>query len=117
MGEKVLPISSDIFSTWLFHFQEVVTWYSRKNNGGRDGIRTHDLWLRRPTLYPAELPARFEMVVNIELLSAASCKAYLLPENRKRFQAKLPCSDKLNQLTAYSTTPDNTPRGKHAWEI
>ena len=25
--------------------------------GGRDGIRTHDLWLRRPTLYPAELPA------------------------------------------------------------
>ena len=25
--------------------------------GGRDGIRTHDLRLRRPTLYPAELPA------------------------------------------------------------
>jgi hypothetical protein len=26
--------------------------------GGRGGIRTRDLWLRRPTLYPAELPAR-----------------------------------------------------------
>ncbi len=25
--------------------------------GTPDGIRTHDLWLRRPTLYPAELPA------------------------------------------------------------
>lgn len=23
--------------------------------GTADGIRTHDLWLRRPTLYPAEL--------------------------------------------------------------
>lgn len=29
--------------------------------GGRGGIRTHDLWLRRPTLYPAELPARSEL--------------------------------------------------------
>ena len=27
--------------------------------GGQCGIRTHDLWLRRPTLYPAELIARF----------------------------------------------------------
>ncbi len=27
--------------------------------GGRGGIRTRDLRLRRPTLYPAELPARF----------------------------------------------------------
>lgn len=27
-------------------------------NGGRSGNRTHDLWLRRPTLYPSELPAR-----------------------------------------------------------
>lgn len=26
--------------------------------GGRGGIRTRDLRLRRPTLYPAELPAR-----------------------------------------------------------
>ena len=26
--------------------------------GGRSGIRTLDLWLRRPTLYPAELTAR-----------------------------------------------------------
>ena len=25
--------------------------------GTPDGIRTHDLWLRRPTLYPAELLA------------------------------------------------------------
>ena len=25
--------------------------------GGRSGDRTHDLWLRRPTLYPTELPA------------------------------------------------------------
>src|SRR5581483_800456 len=25
--------------------------------GGRRGIRTHDLWLRRPTLYPSELVA------------------------------------------------------------
>ncbi len=25
--------------------------------GGRDGIRTHDPWLRRPVLYPTELPA------------------------------------------------------------
>ena len=25
--------------------------------GGRGGIRTRGLWLRRPTLYPAELPA------------------------------------------------------------
>ena len=24
--------------------------------GERGGIRTRDLWLRRPTLYPAELP-------------------------------------------------------------
>ena len=28
-----------------------------KENGGRCGIRTHDLWLRRPTLYPTELIA------------------------------------------------------------
>ena len=28
-------------------------------NGGRGGIRTRDLRLRRPTLYPAELPARY----------------------------------------------------------
>ena len=27
--------------------------------GGRGGIRTRGLWLRRPTLYPAELPAHF----------------------------------------------------------
>ena len=27
------------------------------SNGERSGIRTHGLWLRRPTLYPAELPA------------------------------------------------------------
>ena len=27
------------------------------SSGERSGIRTHDLWLRRPTLYPAELPA------------------------------------------------------------
>ncbi len=26
-------------------------------NGALGGIRTHDLWLRRPTLYPAELRA------------------------------------------------------------
>ncbi len=25
--------------------------------GGRGGIRTRDPWLRRPVLYPAELPA------------------------------------------------------------
>ena len=25
-------------------------------NGGRGGIRTRGLWLRRPTLYPTELP-------------------------------------------------------------
>ena len=29
-------------------------------NGGRDGIRTHDPWLRRPVLYPTELPARMK---------------------------------------------------------
>ncbi|CCG09408.1 Serine/threonine protein kinase [Pararhodospirillum photometricum DSM 122] len=29
-------------------------------NGASGGIRTHDLWLRRPTLYPAELRARRE---------------------------------------------------------
>ena len=29
-----------------------------ERNGERSGIRTHDLWLRRPTLYPAELRAR-----------------------------------------------------------
>ena len=27
------------------------------------GIRTHDLWLRRPTLYPAELRARIHVVL------------------------------------------------------
>ena len=27
--------------------------------GGRGGIRTRDLRLRRPTLYPAELPAQW----------------------------------------------------------
>ena len=31
--------------------------------GRRDAIRTHDLWLRRPTLYPAELPALFVVMV------------------------------------------------------
>ena len=29
--------------------------------GGRGGIRTHDLRLRRPTLYPAELPVQIHM--------------------------------------------------------
>jgi hypothetical protein len=28
--------------------------------GERSGIRTRDLWLRRPTLYPSELIARIE---------------------------------------------------------
>ena len=28
-----------------------------QQNGAPGGIRTHDLWLRRPTLYPAELQA------------------------------------------------------------
>ena len=27
------------------------------DNGAPGGSRTHDLWLRRPTLYPAELRA------------------------------------------------------------
>ena len=31
--------------------------------GTPDGIRTHDLWLRRPTLYPAELLARINRYV------------------------------------------------------
>jgi hypothetical protein len=29
--------------------------------GERSGIRTRDLWLRRPTLYPSELIARIEV--------------------------------------------------------
>ncbi len=29
--------------------------------GTPDGIRTHDLWLRRPTLYPAELLAQINV--------------------------------------------------------
>ena len=32
-----------------------------KFTGGRGGIRTRDLRLRRPTLYPAELPAHIAL--------------------------------------------------------
>lgn len=36
----------------------------KMRNGARYRIRTCDLWLRRPALYPAELTALFEMSVN-----------------------------------------------------
>ena len=46
--------------------------------GERSGIRTHGLWLRRPTLYPAELPAHewFEdcKVISIFTMSQAFSK-------------------------------------------
>src|SRR5688572_11329327 len=32
--------------------------------GAPGGSRTHDLWLRRPTLYPAELRARMYRILN-----------------------------------------------------
>ncbi len=35
-----------------------------QGHGGRGGIRTHDLWLRRPTLYPTELRALSPKILN-----------------------------------------------------
>ncbi len=41
--------------------------------GGRGGIRTHDLRLRRPTLYPAELPAHWGFTTFVIRLCNAMC--------------------------------------------
>ena len=44
----------DATSVWMAGFTAV--WQVVEHAPG--GIRTHDLWLRRPTLYPTELLAR-----------------------------------------------------------
>jgi spermidine synthase len=43
--------------------------YQAIDNGAPDRIRTYDLWLRKPTLYPAELHAHIKL--NVKVQSAA----------------------------------------------
>ena len=52
-ASKVTSVLSD---KYLKRF--MVGIIKHKRNGTRDRIRTYDLWLRKPTLYPAELHAR-----------------------------------------------------------
>ncbi len=49
-GDRISILPSKIFQMKYDNFTRI--------NGGRGGIRTRGFWLRRPTLYPAELPAR-----------------------------------------------------------
>src|SRR5512143_2433213 len=39
------------------HPSSFIPFFSLRHYGAPGGSRTHDLWLRRPTLYPAELRA------------------------------------------------------------
>ena len=43
--------------------------YGSHFSGRRGGIRTRDLRLRRPTLYPAELPALWDLLVEGEIVT------------------------------------------------
>ena len=51
------------------------TIHSKKSNvnyfGGPDAIRTHDLWFRKPMLYPAELQARMLYYNNLVEMSTS----------------------------------------------
>ena len=48
-------------NTWSVHEKRpIFRWVSFRGTLG--AIRTHDLWLRKPTLYPAEL--RVQIIVN-----------------------------------------------------
>lgn len=49
-----------------------------------DGSRTHDLWLRKPTLYPAELRA-----LDVFILAYHSSAGYKINLTNKRFKLSL----------------------------
>ena len=49
-GEIV--VNREMVGVWM-----VLQYFCETTFGGRGGIRTRDPWLRRPVLYPAELPA------------------------------------------------------------
>jgi hypothetical protein len=63
----ILPLNP--LRSWVLLETDTVSYLAnviRSFYGAPGGIRTHDLWLRRPTLYPAELRAHFHCGLEIE---------------------------------------------------
>lgn len=57
---------------------EISFLYLKKETGAPGGSRTHDLWLRKPTLYPTELRAQARDYTKITISSRSFFQAFKL---------------------------------------